>query len=494
MRQKHAKAAEPRTRRQEPLTEGPQKKGTRRGFTDTEVAHIKKRWKEVAAEGRNNNEIAMEIAGSIGRTQSSVYCKIKRLISEGELEKNPNQRKSAAVKRFTESEIDQIKKRYRELFAEGKNNWQISIDIGNSLGRISDSIGDKLRDLIKKGELEENPNQKRTYRKFTEAEIGFIKETRETLAAEGKLDKHIAGKLAEKLGRSVGSLITRIGRLVKDGELERNPNARRAHGFFSKMNDDNFVRYVKKIMKENRITRRVDLEDGDPGLYDALLKREKKNPGIMDRIGFEVVQRDWSSMNDDEFVGHIKRFMGENSITRRRQLEKANPRLYGALRRREIKDPSITGMIEFETVKRDWSSMDDDEFVEHVVDFMAEKGITRVGELKDTCQALLSELYRRNRKNPGIVERIGFEKQRRDWNPMTDDEVVAHAQTFARERGITRRKQLENADVGLYIVLVRRKLVDRVFAEIEAEQAQLQEDRLLSDIRECFDAYTGDAP
>lgn len=51
---------------------------------------------------------------------------------------------------------------------------------------------------------------------------------------------------------------------------------------------------------------------------------------------------------------------------------------------------------------------------------------------------------------------------------MSDDEIVEFTKKFIDEKGITREKELQKADSGLYTVLRRRNLISRVFAVIEA--------------------------
>ena len=377
MRQKHARAVKARRKKQEPLSEGLQKKIIHRIFTVPEISHIKKRHRELAAKGMNNRQIARHIANRLGRTLASAESKIIKLIKEGELGENPNQKKAAAAKRFTESEIDYIKKRYRELAAKGKSNRQISDHIACSMRRNRDSVGGKIRELIKGGELDKNPNKRRVgaTRRFTESDVDHIKKRYRELAAKGKSNIEIAREIADSMGRTVYSVNCKIRKLTKKGQLGGNPNQKKAAA--AKKFTESDIAYIKKRYRE-------------------LAAEGKKTAEIA-----------------KEIASNLGRTMAS-------------------------------------------------------IDQKARKLIKR-GELE---------------KNPN-------QRRPRDFlSNMADDELVGYAKEVIANKGIASRTMLEKNDCPLYKELCKRGLVDRVFNEIYAEQAQLQEDRLLSDIRECFDSYT----
>lgn len=116
---------------------------------------------------------------------------------------------------------------------------------------------------------------------------------------------------------------------------------------WSRLTNDGLVAYTKKFMRNEGISGRRELWKADSGLYDALIKRERNNPGIMDGIGFEKKIRDWTSMSDDAFVGYVKAFMKELGITGKKELKNADAAIYQAVRNREKRSPGIIDRIGF---------------------------------------------------------------------------------------------------------------------------------------------------
>ena len=284
-KQRQEGSRKPRARK--PLAEGLQEIRTRRDFTEAELAHIKKRYGELSAKSMTTWHISKEIARRMERSTTCVNYKIIQLIKQGELEENPNQKRSRPAKRFTESELDYIKKRWKELAAKGMNSWQIAREIAGSLRRNAASIDAKIRILIKEGELDENPNRREVSatKRFTESELAQIKQRWIELAAEGRNKGEIARDIAGSLRRNAGSVSHKITQLIEKGELEKNPNRKetRTRGFFSKMTDDELVVYAKNTIADKGITSRKELQGEDSGLYRTLSKR-----GLLDRAFSDV--------------------------------------------------------------------------------------------------------------------------------------------------------------------------------------------------------------
>ena len=302
MRQKHARAVKARARKQEPLAEGMQKK-TAGKFTEAEVAHTKRRYMELIVKGKNNREIAIEIAKEMGREVASIMFKIGHLTKEGEIEKNPNQRRTAP-KRFTESEIEHIKKRHKELVAEDRNNWQIIKDIAKEMGRSRGSLWAKIGGLIEEGELEDNPNRRiaAATKRFTEPEIAYIKKKYRELVTEGRNNWQIAREIANSMNRSTNSIFDKIRRLIKKGEIGKNPNQKemRERGFFSEMSDVELIEYAKKIITDNKISSRMELDEKDSGLYATLWKRR-----LIDRV-FSEIEPELAQSQHEQLLSDIR--------------------------------------------------------------------------------------------------------------------------------------------------------------------------------------------
>ncbi|MBU0533061.1 hypothetical protein KKB44_06230 [Candidatus Micrarchaeota archaeon] len=229
---------------------------------------------------------------------------------------------------------------------------------------------------------------------------------------------------------------------------------KRPHGFFTKMSDKELVGYAKRIIEEKKISGRKELQEVDGSLYNVLLKRN-----LLDTFGFgrKKEGRNWKAMTDEEIVRYAKTFMREREITGRAEVYRADKALYEVLRRRKLLDE-----VGFEEKQRDWSSMSDEEIVRYVRKFIEESGITRPRELQDTNSWLYGVLWRR-----GLLRSINFDRKRVDWSSMSDEEIIDHARMVIREREITGRAQLSKEISGLYHALNKRKLLDQVFADIE---------------------------
>ena len=379
-KQRQEGSRKPRARK--PLAEGLQEIRTRRDFTEAELAHIKKRYGELSAKSMTTWHISKEIARRMERSTTCVNYKIIQLIKQGELEENPNQKRSRPAKRFTESELDYIKKRWKELAAKGMNSWQIAREIAGSLRRNAGSVSQKITQLIEKGELDENPNRREVSatKRFTESELDYIKKRWKELAAKGMNSWQIAREIAGSLRRNAGSVSQKITQLIEKGELDENPNRREVSA--TKRFTESELAQIKQRWIE--------------------LAAEGRNKGEIAR----------------DIAGSLRRNAGS---------------------------------------------------VSHKITQLIEKG-----ELE---------------KNPNRKET----RTRGFFSKMTDDELVVYAKNTIADKGITSRKELQGEDSGLYRTLSKRGLLDRAFSDVDAELAASQHERLLDDIRECFDAYTGDA-
>jgi hypothetical protein len=171
-------------------------------------------------------------------------------------------------------------------------------------------------------------------------------------------------------------------------------------------------------------------------------------------------QRDWKSMSDERLVAYAKRFMEENGIRGKGELKDADMGLYLTFLRREKESPGIMAKMGFVAKYRDWQSLSDDELVSHAKALMLKAGIRGRGELQKAEPGVYHALSMREKACPGIMERVGFDVKKRAWG--TDEEVVAFARGIVAERGITTRREMEEADFGLYQLLERRKLVDAI--------------------------------
>ena len=182
------------------LSDGIIKKGTMK--TDAEKRHenIQKRRKQVARlyqEGKSQREIAEELQV----TTNVVYLDLKKLLSDGIIQKRKR-------KRIGENpRIKERRKQVAKLYNKGKRTEEIAKKVQVSVSTVLSDIKQLLNDGIieKRNRIEKNPR---------------IKERRKQVARlyrEGKTQKEIA----EELQVSVSTVLSDIKQLLNDGIIEK---------------------------------------------------------------------------------------------------------------------------------------------------------------------------------------------------------------------------------------------------------------------------------
>lgn len=235
---------------------------------------------------------------------------------------------------------------------------------------------------------------------------------------------------------------------------------------WASMNNDKVVNYAKRFIKNKKIKSRKELSKVNSGLYHVLTKRK-----LIDRVIPESRQhKDWASMNDDKIVSFAQEYIQMMRIKFRNELVKVNESLYAILRKRKLID-----RLEFAEKRRNWS-IPHDKLVIHAQNLIAENKIKNKMGLMKADYRLYQAL--RNRK---LLKRLKFEYNLRDWKSMSDKKLVSYAQEFIKQKKIKNRKDLANEDAGLYQILRIRKLLDRVFSDVEKTV-------LHTGIREIIDA------
>jgi hypothetical protein len=241
-------------------------------------------------------------------------------------------------------------------------------------------------------------------------------------------------------------------KLLDKIELE---DKRRKVRNWNSLSDDELVVFAKKIVEEKEIKSRSELKARDNWPYLALLKRK-----LLDRIEFEEGNRDWELLSDKELVIYAKKFVEERGIRNRRGLQKEDSGLYCVLLKRKLLD-----RIRFEYKRRkvrNWNSLSDDELVVFAKKIVDEKEIRNRRGLQKEDSGLNQVLRKRK-----LLDKIEFEESNRDWRSKCDEELVVFAKEFVARRGIRNRYGLEKEDRRLYQTLLKRKLLDAVFSEIE---------------------------
>jgi len=183
---------------------------------------------------------------------------------------------------------------------------------------------------------------------------------------------------------------------------------RRPRGLLAGMNDEELAGYAEWLMDSLGICSRTELKVVDSGVYNALLRRQWKRWGVMEKVGFEEKRRDWDSLSNEDLIGHAREFMKKKGIRTKEELYNADNGLHQALRKRENEKPGVMGKVGFERKRRemrDWKAMDDDELVARAQEFVKERGISGRTELNKIDSGMYDALLRRKNKSPGIMER-----------------------------------------------------------------------------------------
>gem|GEM_PF-871631 len=206
----------------EELGENPNRRARRSVFSRKEIEEIKTRRRELLGDGKTDTEISRILAEDIGGRPKSILWIIQKLVRAEEIERNPGVTKGVY---FTDRDIAKIKERREQLMAEGKKDSEISRILSKEMmGKWSASaIDTKIRALVRKKELRENPNKKQI-ESFSDDEINMIKMRREELSNEGLTDNAIFRILAKEMGRNQGSIAHVTHKCVRKGELGENPN------------------------------------------------------------------------------------------------------------------------------------------------------------------------------------------------------------------------------------------------------------------------------
>jgi len=276
-----------------------------------------------------------------------------------------------------------------------------------------------------------------------------------------QIQKHRPGKKTRKTREPLAEGIVP---LRKDGRI-----------YWASMSADELVDYAEKFIGNKGISGRGELSKVDSGLYQALLRRK-----LLSRVGFEKKKRDWASMSNDEIVSHAKRVMKEKGISGRTELVRAYSGLYTVLRKRKLLDK--VGFEEKLRKMRPWASMSDGELVAYARRVMKKDGISGRGELAKADNGLYDALRKRK-----LLDKIGFEEKKRKkraWRRMGDEELVAFTKKTMKENRISGRNELQRVDWGLYKALLKRKLLDRVFAPMEKARQRQADDEVIRVLEE----------
>lgn len=73
---------------------------------------------------------------------------------------------------------------------------------------------------------------------------------------------------------------------------------------------------------------------------------------------------------------------------------------------------------------------------------------------------------------------------RRDWKAITDDHLLAFGVSVVEAKGISGRRELAKADLGVYQALRRRGFLDQVFSSIEIHNSNKSVTEIIDALKE----------
>jgi hypothetical protein len=97
------------------------------------------------------------------------------------------------------------------------------------------------------------------------------------------------------------------------------------------MADEEIIRLGKRLIDATGMKSSYELRRRDDGLYRRLAKR-----GLLGQLGFRAQKRGWDSLNDEEIIAQAREYLGRNGICNSSELQKGDRGLYNALMRRGL--------------------------------------------------------------------------------------------------------------------------------------------------------------
>ncbi len=228
------------------------------------------------------------------------------------------------------------------------------------------------------------------------------------------------------------------------------------------------------------------------------------------RVPIKAKNKRWSAMTSEELVDFARAYCKEKRITQRKELamgQKALPGLTVLLRQKKLLG-EIFPREKFEEVfidgtsfmiplygrgkkgDRNWDVMADDELVRFTKAYCKKHGILHIRELAKKLgglygaindKNLLDKIFSREKCNvlflagKEFVVRLNHHGNR-DWQSMSDKEMIAFAKAYCKEYGITKIVQLVDKDISLELTLRNRRtkkgirLLDLIFPRKKFEE------------------------
>ena len=162
-----------------------------------------------------------------------------------------------------------------------------------------------------------------------------------------------------------------------------------------------------------------------------------------------------TKMKDAGLLEYASNFLNDNRICGRKELANSDSGLYDALRERKLLEK--TGLVK---KRHDWASMSNEMLIEYSKEFIKAKGIGGRKELEKVNLRLYQILLKRK-----LLGKIGLGKKLRNWKSMNDEKLFECAKELLNGMGIRGRAELAKADNGLYKILRKRRLLEKVGIE-----------------------------
>jgi hypothetical protein len=199
-------------------------------------------------------------------------------------------------------------------------------------------------------------------------------------------------------------------------------------------------------------------------------------------------RRIWASMSDRWIVSFARYFIMSNGITSKGKLSKADPVLYSLLRKKNLTD--CLGLEDKKRPDRDWNAMTDAEIVEYAMKFIEDNSIKSKKELRDADSGL-HEILRKRKLFGFLGYVVKSRRPRRNWRDMGDSELIMFARKFIERNRITSKNELQMADAGMYHTLFMRKLISQIGLEDHLRRWKQMSDKEVIDYAERFGKTSG---
>jgi predicted transcriptional regulator len=260
----------------------------RRIMSKRNVQTLMERREQLILEGRNDKQISKVIAQEMDLPESVVYRKILLMIRKNKVKRNKNKKQ---VRRFTKKEIDTITSRRPSMISDGLTDGAIAKTIAYELDRYNLSVVQKIKELVNRGVLSENPN-KLDRDLYDEKDTSLIISLREDLAQQDLADHEIAEIIAKKMGRGLKSIRKKIQRLVERGVIEENKVKNK--DFFSDKEIEKIRNRRDELIEEGLQDLKIaeiiseELSRSKPAIYAKILRlvgsgKFRKNPKMKKR-------------------------------------------------------------------------------------------------------------------------------------------------------------------------------------------------------------------